>query len=110
MLFWNEAGDGSYVPSPQDMQAAMQAWQGWIGQIAMQGKLVDTRPIAYEGHQVWANREQDGPVVQAGQLVTGYLICQAASLAEVQAWSQTCPILQYPQGVVEIRPCVPFTF
>lgn len=41
-------------------------------------------------------------------LVSGFLICKADGLKEVQEWSKTCPILKYPNSSVEIRPLVPF--
>jgi hypothetical protein len=41
-------------------------------------------------------------------LVSGFLICKADSVEEVQEWSRTCPILKYPNSSVEIRPLIPF--
>lgn len=108
LLFWNESGNGQYAVSPEEMQAAMHDWQGWIGNIAMQGKLVATKPINYEGRLVTNDRQLDGPAVQDGQLVTGFLICKSENIAEVESWSQTCPILKAPKGFVEIRECSPF--
>jgi hypothetical protein len=85
-------------------------WQGWIGNIAMQGKLVHTAPIRYDASIV------DGSGVIAEQpykdeksvLVSGFLICKSDNLGEVQEWSKTCPILKYPNSSVEIRPLIPF--
>jgi hypothetical protein len=41
-------------------------------------------------------------------LVAGYLICKADSHEEVEEWSKDCPILKYKDGMVEIRPIIPF--
>ncbi len=108
LLFWNKAGNGGYAVSPEEMQAAMHDWQGWIGNIAMQGKLVATKPINYDGQLVTNGSVVEGPAVRDGQLVTGFLICKSESLAEVEGWSQACPILKAPKGIVEIRECSPF--
>ena len=56
LLFWNESGDGQYAVSPEEMREAMQQWQSWIGNIAMQGRLVATKPINYEGQLVRRER------------------------------------------------------
>lgn len=108
LLFWNESGDGHYQVKPEEMKAAMAAWEAWIGEIALQGKLVSTKPVAYEGTVISQEGKHESPAIKAGELVTGYMICKADSSAEVERWSQTCPILQHPKGSVEIREFLPF--
>lgn len=110
LLFRNASAQHGYLATAQDMAAEMPHWQSWIGNIAMQGKLVTTAPIRYEASIV--NNEQ----VISGHphkehnsvLVSGFLICKAETIAEVEQWSKTCPILKYPNSSVEIRPLVPF--
>ncbi len=108
LLFWNVAGDGQYAVSPAEMEAVMHDWQAWIGNIAMQGKLVATKPIQFEGRRVSKEGLQDGSMIRDGHLVTGFLICKADNLSEVEEWSASCPILNAKAGVVEIRECSPF--
>ena len=108
LLFWNESGDGQYQVKPEEMKANMAAWEAWIGEIALQGKLVSTKPIAYEGKVISKQGKATSPAIKAGELVTGYMICKADNPGEVEAWSQTCPILQHPKGSVEIRAFLPF--
>lgn len=92
------------------MAEDMPLWQSWIGNIAMQGKLVSTAPVQYDGAIV----NNDGvfigpPHKEAGNiLVAGYLICKTDNPEEVQLWSKSCPILKYPHSSVEIRPLLPF--
>lgn len=111
LLFRNASAPDGYLATSQDMAEDMPKWQAWIGHIAMQGKLVSTAPIRYDGAIV----DQDGmtksghPYKEANTiLVSGYLICKAEGMDEVQEWSKTCPILKYPHSSVEIRPLVPF--
>ena len=108
LLFWNEAGDGTYQVSPEDMKKSMEQWQAWIGEIAMQGKLVSTKPINFEGTLISNDGKTESPAIKDGELVTGYMICKADSQHEVEMWSKSCPILQYPKGAVEIRAFSPF--
>lgn len=109
LLFRNISGDNGYIATAQDMAEDMPAWQAWIGNIAMQGKLVQTQPIEYKGTVVDKSGVAQGPDKGTNNiLVAGYLICKADSDKEVEEWSKTCPILKYEKGSVEIRPVVPF--
>lgn len=108
LLFRNISGDGQYISTPQDMQEDMPKWQAWIGGLAGQGKLVDTKPIDYAGAVVSNNGISHAPYTSENFLVAGYLLCKAASIEEVTAYAGTCPILKYPHGSVEIRPIMPF--
>lgn len=108
LLFWNTTGDGQYQMDAEKMKAAMDAWQAWIGNIAMQGKLVTTKPINWEGTQIRKSGQTNTPVILNDYMVTGYLICKSANLEEVIGWSNTCPILANPNGFTEIREIMPF--
>ncbi len=110
LLFRNASAENGYLASTQDMAEDMPRWQAWIGQIAMQGKLVSTAPVRYDASIVNVKGLATGhPHKEADTvLVSGFLICKSDSLEEVQEWSKTCPVLKYPQSSVEIRPLVPF--
>jgi len=109
LLFRNASAENGYVSTSEDMAEDMPRWQSWIGNIAMQGKLVHTAPIEYsatlvssDGHSAGRHKEPNSV------LVSGFLICKAESPEEVQEWSRSCPILKYPHSSVEIRPLIPF--
>jgi hypothetical protein len=110
LLFRNASAEHGYLATSQDMAEDMPKWQSWIGHIAMQGKLVSTAPIHYEGSIVSTDGIREGqPHKEANSiLVSGFLICKSESLEEVQNWSKSCPILKYPNSSVEIRPLIPF--
>jgi hypothetical protein len=109
LLFRNASAENGYLATSQDMAEDLATWQSWIGHIAMQGKLVHTAPVRYEATLVNENEVKAGPHKEADSvLVSGFLICKADTLHEVQEWSKTCPILKYPRSSVEIRPLVPF--
>lgn len=109
LLFRNASAENGYLATSQDMAEDMPKWQSWIGNIAMQGKLVHTAPVRYEASIVDAASVKVGPYKEAdGTLVSGFVICKSDSIEEVQAWSKTCPILKYPNSSVEIRALIPF--
>ncbi len=111
LLFRNASAENAYLASSQEMAEDMPKWQSWIGQMAMQGKLVSTAPVRYDASIVDQNGVSlDGqPYKEANSvLVSGYVICKAEHLDEVQTWSKSCPILRYPNSSVEIRPLIPF--
>ncbi len=109
LLFRNASADNAYLATSQDMAEDMLKWQSWIGNIAMQGKLIHTAPIEYAASLVSNSGIASGPHKEANSvLVSGFLICKADSTEEVQEWSKTCPILKYPSSSVEIRPLIPF--
>lgn len=109
LLFRNASKPDSYMATTDDMARDMPLWQQWIGSIAGQGKLVSTAPIEYNSSIVTAAETKQGPYKEANSvLVSGYLICKSDSIAEVEGWSKTCPILRYPDSSVEVRPLVPF--
>lgn len=109
LLFRNASAVHGYITTSQDMTDDMPKWQSWIGNIALQGKLVHTAPIEYDALLVSSKGVDQGPYKEANSvLVSGFLICKADTLEEVELWSQSCPILKYPNSTVEVRPIVPF--
>lgn len=109
LLFRNASAENGYLATSQDMAEDMPKWQAWIGNIAMQGKLVHTAPVRYDASIVSNYGVNDWPYKETNSvLVSGFLICKSGNLEDVQEWSKTCPILKYPNSSVEIRPLIPF--
>lgn len=108
LLFWNETGNGQYQVDPDKMKISMAAWQAWIGNIAMKGQLISTKPINWDGAVVSNSGVKMKPAIFEKQMVTGYLICKAKNLDEVKEWAASCPILENPAGSTEIREVSPF--
>ena len=108
LLFWNETGDGHYQVDAEKMKESMAAWQAWIGNIAMKGQLISTKPINWEGSVISNRGSVDKPAIREKQMVTGYLICKSSHVDEVKEWARTCPILNNPAGATEIREVSPF--
>ncbi|MEO6668514.1 MAG: YciI family protein [Ferruginibacter sp.] len=109
LIFKNASAESGYLATSQDMAEDMPKWQSWIGNIAMQEKLVHTAPVEYTASIVSNEGLKVGPHKEADSvLVSGFLICKADNLEEVQEWSKACPILKYSNSSVEVRPLIPF--
>ena len=45
----------------------------------------------------------DGPFMEGKEMVGGYLICKANTIDEAVEISKGCPLLEYEDGIVEVR-------
>jgi hypothetical protein len=105
-LFLFRGGDiQSLNESPEKWQAHMQQWMNWMGKLSAQGKMVGAQPLDQTGKIVKGNRKvvSDGPFLEGKEMVGGYLICRAANYDEAVEISKGCPILEFDDGLVEIR-------
>lgn len=91
--------------SPEEHQAHMQKWMQWMGTLTKEGKFVGAQPLNSTGKQVTGNKKvvTDGPFMEGKEMVGGYLICKADSYDAAVEISKECPILEYEDGVVEVR-------
>jgi hypothetical protein len=97
-------------PSPEQMKAAIQQWQDWIGGIAAQGKFVSTNALGFEGKTVQADGlVTDGPYAELKEIVGGYIIVKATDLEDAVSLSTGCPTLAIG-GKVEVRDVMVLNF
>lgn len=99
-------GDGREMQkSPEKWQAHMEKWMQWMGDLSEKQKFVGAQPLKKEGKVVAGNKKvvTDGPFMEGKEMVGGYLICKAESFDEAVAISKGCPILEFEDGVVEVR-------
>ncbi|HNP94107.1 MAG TPA: YciI family protein [Cyclobacteriaceae bacterium] len=108
LLFWNESGDGQYLLTAEKLKQSMAAWQAWIGNIAMNGNLISTKPINWDGAMISNAGVANKPSIKEKVMVTGYMICKAKDIDQVKEWASTCPILESKAGYTEIREVSPF--
>src|ERR1700742_3235011 len=94
--------------TPEQLRGATKPWQDWMGGLAAQNKLANSgNRLAVEGKIVKpGNIVTDGPYVEVKESIGGYIIINAASLAEAAELSKDCPILA-TGGNVEVREIVP---
>lgn len=91
--------------SPEEWQAHMQKWMLWMGGLKEQGKLIGAQPLTTGGHVVKGKNKvvSDGPFMEGKEMVGGYLACKAGSFEEAVEISKGCPILEFDNGIVEVR-------
>lgn len=90
--------------SPEEMQAHMQKWGAWMGELKEKGQLVDGLPLAQSGKVVdkGGSVVTDGPFAEGAEIVGGYLIVTADSEGAAVEISKGCPIFEH-DGTVEVR-------
>ena len=94
-------------PTPEQLQEMGKQWGEFIGTIAMQGKLVSTHQLGFEGKKIFANLStEEGFHVSEGQMIGGNMILKAESIEVAMELAKKCPIL-YMGGAVEVRDILP---
>jgi hypothetical protein len=95
--------------SPEQMQAELAKWNTWMSGIAQQGKLIGGQPLHPTGKVLKgaARRITDGPFIEGKDIVGGYLLIKANDLNDAVEISKECPMLDVPEGSVEVREIMP---
>ena len=97
----SQAGGECTPPTPEQMQqmyANFMAWQEKFGSC-----IVDMGGRLGGGGVVSATAVTDGPYVESKEVVGGYMIVEAESLAEAQQIAQASPGVAMPGTSVEVR-------
>ena len=92
--------------SPQELQKNMEKWVAWFKELDANGRMKDPgNPLAASGKVVSGKRKivSDGPFAEAKDVVGGYILIEAETLAEATDIAKGCPILEVG-GSVEVRP------
>jgi hypothetical protein len=87
------------------MQRHFQAWVAWFQELDARGHLKERgHPLGKAGQVVKGKQiVHDGPYAEAKDVVGGYVVIEAADLAQAVELSKGCPILEVG-GSVEVRP------
>jgi len=90
-------------PTPEQLQEMSKQWGEFIGTIAMQGKLVSTYQLGFEGKKIFADQStEDGFHIAERQMVAGNMVLKAESMEVATELAKKCPIL-FMGGTVEVR-------
>jgi len=94
-------------PTPEQLQEMQKQWGAFIGTIAMQGKLVSTYQLGFEGTQIFADHStKEGFYIAEGQTLSGNMVLKAQSIEVATELAKNCPILLMG-GSVEVRNLIP---
>ena len=108
-LYIFRGGDATRTnQTPEEMQAHMQLWGAWMGEMAEQGKLVRGEPLQKEGSVLTGSSKvlTDGPYVEGKEVVGGYLLVKENDLNAATEMAKGCPIFEH-DGIVEVREITP---
>lgn len=90
------------APSPEDMQAMFTAWNAWKAKFSQE--IVDIGDGLKPGGAFYkAGTVTDGPFIEAKEVMGGYSIISAPSLARAIEVAKECPMNATPGGSIEIR-------
>ena len=106
-VIW-EGGDGAKSTTRDDAMAAM---GGYVMELLGSGKLKGGGPLfpPAEGATVRKRRGRvtatDGPYIETKEVLGGFMIVEADSLAEAVELAKSAPAAEY--GAVEVRGMIP---
>lgn len=107
MLMFRFEPSFDYQPTAAEMDEMYQQWGAFIGNIAIQEKLVSTHQLGFEGKQISADHSViSGMYISEKQILAGNMIVKANSLDEAVEIAKDCPILLMG-GSVEVRDIQP---
>ena len=92
--------------SPQEIQAAIDAFYVWYEQLVAQGRFKPGQRLATGGKLVSRSGVTDGPFTEAKEIIGGYWFIVATSLQEAAAIAALNPCLACGLSY-EIRPIEP---
>lgn len=91
------------APSPAQMQEAMAKWMSWKEKF--QSEIVDMgdKLLSAGGAVCRSSGVTDGPYIEGKEVIGGYMIVEAPSLAVAVQIAQEGPMLMQPDASIEIR-------
>ena len=106
-MFLFRGGD-THVHTAKDSaaeKAYIGSWMSWMQGLGEQGILAGGDPLQTTGKLLSGKNKvvTDGPFVEAGAMVGGYLIVNAKDIDDAAAIAKGCPIFE-ENGKVEVRP------
>ena len=107
MLVFRYEPNNNYQPTEAEMNEMHQQWGAFIGNIAIQEKLVSTHQLGFEGKQILSNHSiVEGIYISENLMLGGNMIIHANNLDEAVETAKACPVLLMG-GTVEIRAIQP---
>ncbi len=103
MLVFRFEPNFDHQPTTAELGEMHQQWGAFIGNLAIQEKLISTHQLGFEGKQIFADRTvTSGVCVANKQIVGGNMLIKANDLDKAVEIAKHCPILEMG-GSVEVR-------
>jgi hypothetical protein len=105
LLLFRGVEDMVSQSSPGEMQQHMNKWRVWMEELTKKGHLLGGQPLDVTGKVVANNGDTitDGPFAEGPEMVSGYLIIDAAGIDAAVELTKACPVFEM-NGNIEIRP------
>ena len=97
----SQTGGEFEKPSPAQMEEMFAKFNAWKDKF--QANIVDMGGKLGEGKVVTSEGATDGPFVEAKEIVGGFMIVEAESMAEAVEVAQESPGVAMPGSSVEVR-------
>jgi hypothetical protein len=106
MLLFRGKDGRSLRLQPDEYQAHIERLTAWMESLQPHGEIVSAEPL---GASVKLVRDKgklitDGPFIEGKEMIGGYCRFRAVSIDAAQAWAQQCPIFEFDDGLIELRP------
>jgi hypothetical protein len=107
-VIWEGGGEDVETPTRDEMMADMAAY---ASELVAQGKLKGGAPLEPPGSGASVRKRRgkitavDGPYTETKEVLGGFFVVEADSLAEAVELAKACPAASY--GGIEIRPIIP---
>jgi hypothetical protein len=90
--------------SPEQMQQHLQKCMAWIDKTTREGTFKSSEPLDKAGKVIHGKKQvvTDGPYAESKDLVSGYVMVKAPSLAKATEMARSCPMAEHAASV-EIR-------
>jgi hypothetical protein len=109
-LFLFRTPADAHPGTPEEMQAHFQLWMDWIAAMRKRGQYLGGEPLEDRPGRVLRGprgaKSSDGPFAEAKEVVGGFMLIKAKSLAAAAKIAQDCPGFEVG-GSVEIRQIMP---
>lgn len=107
-MIYRGAQDPDVEFSPEQMQGILQQWRDWMMSMAEHDQMANPgNRLSFEGAVLKPNNViTDGPYVEIKEMISGYTIIKAETLAEAIEIAKGCPVLKVG-GSVEVRGIIP---
>jgi hypothetical protein len=104
LLFRMDITTPEKQPTPDQMNAYMEQWTGWINELTKKELLVDGNHFSSQGRLLKpGNNMENTPYISEHNSVAGYLLIAAQHMDEATKVAKKCPILFGENTSVEIR-------
>lgn len=101
-LYRAPANAPARTPSPEEMQAMFAQWNAWKAKFS--DEIIDVGDGLKSGGAVYkGGAVTDGPFVEAKEIMGGFSIIAASSLARAIEIAKECPMQAIPGASIEIR-------